>query len=170
MRIKKVIGAVGIISLLVVGFSGVLFAQGNATPQQIIQKVRDAVQALEKSKGANLADFNNPKGPWVFQDTYVYVMDCKKGTMAAHPFAPKLIGSNIFGQRDVKGNALGAELCEAGKKPGGAWVEYWFPKPGEKTPSRKVGFALQAPGTPYVASAGIYSDKLSVAELDKMVK
>jgi cytochrome c len=170
MRIGRVIGVVGIISLMLVGVGGYSFAADQAAPTEIIQKVKDAANALEKSKGANLADFNNPKGPWVFKDTYVYVQDCGKGTMAAHPFAAKLVGKNVTGLQDVKGNFITAQICESGKKPGGGWVEYWFPKPGEKEPSRKVSYAIQVPGTSLVATAGIYSETLKVADLDMLLK
>lgn len=166
---RRIIGAAGIISLITLGSCGVLFAQGAATPQQVMQKVKDAVTSLEKSKGANLADFDNPKGPWVFADSYIVVQDCDKGTTATHPFVPKLIGKKTVGMQDVKGNFFFVQLCEAGKKPGGGWIEYWFPKPGEKTPSRKLSYALQVQGTSLVALAGIYNDSLKLDDLNKMV-
>ena len=170
MRIKRVIGAAGIISLILAGIGSYCFAGDQATPGEIVQKVKDAVSFLEKSKGANLADFNNPKGPWVFSGAYVYVQDCGKGTMAAHPFAPQLVGKNVAGLQDVKGNFLTAQICAEGKKAGGGWTEYWFPKPGEKTPSHKFSYALQAPGTSLVATAGMYSDTLKVSDLDNQLK
>ncbi|MGC8491856.1 MAG: cache domain-containing protein [Syntrophobacteraceae bacterium] len=170
MRCKWIVGAAGIISLIVVGISSYSFAGDKATPGDVVQKVQAAVSTLEKSKGSDVSAFDNPKGPWVFKDSYVYIQDCAKGTMAAHPFAPQLIGKNLTGLQDVKGNFLTAEICAAGKKSGGGWAEYWFPKPGEKTPSRKVGYALQVPGTSLVATAGIYSDTLKVSDLDKQLK
>lgn len=170
MSFRRAIGVAGIISLLLLGVGSYSFAGDQANPDEIIQKVKDAASSLEKSKGANLADFNNPKGPWVFKDTYVYVQDCGKGTMAAHPFAPKLVGKNVTGLQDVKGTFITAQICADGKKPGGGWVEYWFPKPGEQTPSRKVSYALSVPGTSLVATAGIYSDTLKVSDLDALLK
>lgn len=170
MRIRKLVSAIGIISLVIIGLGSVSFAQDKATPRQIVQKVKEAVNVLEKSKGANLTDFDKPNGPWVFKNTYVIIQDCKKGTIAAHPLVPKLVGKKGVGLQDVKGNLFFVQLCEAAKKPGGGWVEYWFPKPHQKTPSRKISYALQVPGTSLVAIAGIYSDKLSVPALNKMVK
>jgi hypothetical protein len=169
MRMKRFIGAATIFSLVAVGFCGVLFAQGAATPQQVMQKIKDAVAVLEKSKGADLADFYNPKGPWVFEDSYVVLQNCEQGPMASHPLVPTLVGKKAVGLQDVKGNFFFVQACEAGKKPGGGWIEYWFPKPGEKTPSRKLSYCLQVPGTPLVAIAGIYNDKLQLADLNKMV-
>jgi signal transduction histidine kinase len=170
MRIRRLICAAGIVALMVVGMGTFSFAGDQATPGDIVQQVKEAVASLEKAKGANLADFDNPKGPWVFKDTYVYVQDCGKGTMAAHPFAKQLVGKNVAGLQDVKGNFLTAQICAAGKKSGGGWAEYWFPKPGEKTPSRKVSYALEVPGTTLVATAGMYSETLKVSDLDNELK
>lgn len=171
MGMRKVVGAIGIISLLTLGLHSAAFAQSSkATPQDILQKVHEAASALTKSGGSDLSQFDNPKGPWVFKDTYVYVLNCKKGTVAAHPFVPKLIGSNIFAEHDVKGNYMGPQACQAAKKPEGGWIEYWFPKPHQKQASRKVAFAYHASGTPFVAVAGMYSENLTVAKLDNMTK
>lgn len=170
MRIKRVIGMAGIISLIMVGFGSVAFAQGKVTPQMVIQKLKEAVSVLEKSKGSNLAAFDNPKGPWVFGDSYVVINDCAKGVTATHPFIPKLIGKKAVGLQDVKGDYFFVEICQAGKKPGGGWVEYWFPKPGAKTPSRKIAYCLEVPGTSLVANAGIYSGSLKLSELNKMLR
>jgi len=54
------------------------------------------------------------------------------------------------------------------KKPYGVWIEYWWPKPGEKEGSRKLSYLLSAKGTPYVVCAGIYDDQPSIAELSKL--
>jgi len=48
------------------------------------------------------------------------------------------------------------------------WVEYWWPKPGEKEGSRKISYALKAGNTPYVVGAGIYDDKATIADLEKL--
>ncbi len=59
-------------------------------------------------------------------------------------------------------------LCDAAKKPSGVWVEYWWPKPGEKEDSRKISYYLSAKGTPYMVRAGVYDDKANIAELSKL--
>lgn len=169
MRIGKVIGAAGIISLIVAGFGGVVLAQGQVTPQQVIQKVKQAVKVLEQSQGKDLSAFDNPKGPWVFGDSYVVLQDCAKGTVAAHPLVPGLVGKKAVGLQDVKGDFFFVEVCQAGKKPGGGWVQYWFPKPHAKKPSRKLAYCLLVPGTSLVATAGVYSNTLKLSDLNKMI-
>jgi signal transduction histidine kinase len=52
--------------------------------------------------------------------------------------------------------------------PSGTWNDYWWPKPGEKEPSRKITYHLSAKGTPYIVNAGVYDDKASVKELSKL--
>jgi len=61
--------------------------------------------------------------------------------------------------RGTKGTEFFPKLCQATKTPSGVWVEYWWPKPGEKRGSRKVSYALEAGDTPYIVGAGIYDDK-----------
>jgi hypothetical protein len=39
---------------------------------------------------------------------------------------------------------------------------------GEKQGSRKVSYALKAGDTPYIVGAGIYDDKTTMAELEKL--
>ena len=71
--------------------------------------------------------------------------------------------------KDTKGkNVFPEGWCDAAKKPSGVWIEYWWPKPGEKEGSRKLSYNLGAKGTPYVVAAGIYDDKATIAELSKL--
>ena len=69
---------------------------------------------------------------------------------------------------DKKGNHITKIICEAAKNPNGAWVEYWWPKPGETEASRKITFAIQVPGFPYQVSSGIYDEAMSLEQLGKI--
>jgi len=62
------------------------------------------------------------------------------------------------------------QFFDAAKKPKGGWVEYWWPKPGEKKPSRKITYVLQAGKTPYQVAAGIYDETFPVNKLEGMLK
>jgi len=146
------------------------YAGGSATPQEVIQKVKEAAAYLSKKGEAGLAEFNKKGTKWVWKDTYIFVYRCDKGVVAAHPIKPKLVGKNLMGLKDIKGNMLFVQLCDASKNPKGGWVEYWWPKPGEKKPSRKISYILQVPGQPYQVAAGIYNDKISVDDLNQMIK
>jgi signal transduction histidine kinase len=78
----------------------------------------------------------------------------------------QLDGALTFGP--TPGERIAADFCAAGAKPQGGWVEYNFPKPGETRPARKVSYLLAAPGTPYVAGAGLYDATTKVEDLDRL--
>ena len=155
--------------LLNVALCTVAVGQDHATAQDVVAKVREAASALAKT--GDLAQFSHKQGPWVWKDTYIFVLNCDKLTQAAHPLRPDLVGTEISSIKDPKGKAIfpdPKEVCEAARKPSGTWVEYSWAKPGEKEGSRKVSYLLSAKGTPYVVAAGVYDDKASIAELSKL--
>jgi hypothetical protein len=145
----------------------VAVGQDKATAREVVAKVRQAASTL--SKKADLAPFNQKQGPWVWKDTYIFVVDCDKKVIAAHPIKPELVGQDYASLKDTKGKNFFPEgWCDAAKKPSGIWIEYWWPKPGQKEGSRKLTYGLSAEGTPYAVGAGIYDDKATIAELSKL--
>ena len=164
---NKIIGILGM-TLLVFTIAQFACGQEKATPQEVIQKVHAAADTLSQSGEAGLAQFNQKEGPWVWKDTYIFVFDCAKKTIAAHPTRPDLIGKDTKTLRGAKGTDFFPNLCDATTHPAGVWVEYWWQKPGETQASRKVSYALKAGNTPYVVGAGIYDDKTKVADLEKL--
>jgi cytochrome c len=146
-----------------------------ATPEEIVSKVREAASTLAKSLAtkpapAALAPFDQNPGPWVWKNTYVFVVDCGQAIIAAHPVNPELIGKDATSLLDTQGHPFFWWVCDALKKPSGIWLQYWWPKPGEKQGSRKISYALRAGNTQYVVGAGIYDDKLTIAELEKLTR
>jgi cytochrome c len=149
----------------------VAVGQDNATPQEVIAKVREAASALSKTR--DLAQFNQKQGPWVWKDTYIFIQDCDKKVTAAHPIKPEMIGQALSSVKDAKTGKSIYPDSEAYCKmvqdsPSGTWSDYWWPKPGEKEPSRKITYHLSAKGTPYIVNAGVYDDKATVKELSKL--
>jgi cytochrome c len=174
MRYGKILVGLGV-ALLVLGIASTAVGQEKATAQDIVSKVQQAADTLGKSATspageASLMQFNQKDSPWVFKDTYVFVLDCSKNTMAAHPIKPDLVGKDISQMTDTQGSKFFGQLCAATQKPSGVWVEYWWAKPGEKEGSRKISYARQAGNSPFVVAAGIYDDKATIAELEKASK
>jgi cytochrome c len=158
-------------ALVSVGLCTVAVGQEHATAQEVIAKVREAASAL--SMTGDLAQFNQKQGPWVWKDTYIFIQDCNKKVMAAHPIKPEQIGQDISSIKDAKTGKSIFPDSEAYCKmvqdsPSGTWGEYWWPKLGEKEPSRKITYHLSAKGTPYIVNAGVYDDKATVKELSKL--
>jgi cytochrome c len=144
-------------------------AEDRATAQEVVAKVRLA--AAELSKSHNVIQFNARSGPWVWKDTYIFVVDCDQKVNAAHPMRQDIRGVPMAAIKDARGNSVYPDpgaFCEAARKPAGVWNEYWWVKTGETQGSRKISYHLGAEGTPYVVAAGIYDDKLSIAQLTKL--
>ena len=154
-----------IIILVLSLFSSVQAEDGKATPEDVYNLVVKAYEVVKALGEESLAAFNDPKGEFVYKDTYVLVERCPS-EMAAHPFAmAKLKGVDID-----KTLPFNRSLCDAGEKPGGSWGEYAWPKPGETEPSRKISYCIRVEGTPYTLMAGIYSDTAKVEDLNKTLR
>jgi cytochrome c len=154
---------------LLVAVPRITAGEDKATAQEVVAKVKEAASTLSKTR--DVAQFNQQQSPWVWKDTYVFVQDCDKKVVAAHPIRPDLRGQPMSSVKDAKGKSLypdPAAHCNAARKPSGVWVEYWWLKPGEKQGSRKVSYHLGVKGTQYVVGAGVYDDKATIAQLSKL--
>jgi cytochrome c len=170
-KVLLVLGAAMLVGGLVIAAAG----QDRATPEEIVSKVQQAAKTLAKSaatepRAAALAPFDQKQGPWVWKNTYVFVVDCAQATIAAHPMNPELINKDATSLLDTQGHPFFYQVCDALKQPNGIWLQYWWPKPGEKEGSRKISYALRAGTTSYVVGAGVYDDKLTIAELEKLTR
>jgi cytochrome c len=140
-----------------------------ATPEEVVQKVRDAASYLTQAGEAGLGKFRGKGSAYVWKDSYVFVSDCDKGILLAHPTMPEREGQPIAAG-PTYGGVTAAERavaqCAAARKPGGGWFEYPFPKPGEREPSRKLTYMLAVPGAPYIVGAGVYDDTATLEQLE----
>ena len=74
------------------------------------------------------------------------------------------------GLKDKHGNLFFLQFCEMTKDPKGGWVEYWWPKVGDKRASRKITYVTQVPGTKYQVGAGVYDENLDIQKLKEFIK
>ncbi len=160
MRIFQIFLVIGMLAA-----TGTAYAEDKATPEDVYRLVVNAYDVVKALKEEALPAFNNPKGEFVYKDTYVFVMKCPE-YMAAHPFA-----LDKLKDRDLrKDYPFQTTLCEGGESPFGNWVEYYWPKPGSSEPSRKISFTIRVTGTPYTVVAGIYNDDLSLDGLNNSLR
>ena len=93
--------------------------------------------------------------------------------MVAHPMRPDLVGRSIMQITDNNGKYIFKEVCKVATQPHGGWVEYVWTRPGAGRVSRKLSYAVTADiafSTGVQVAAGVYDDKLSVAELTKLTE
>ncbi|NRB47453.1 MAG: cache domain-containing protein [Saprospiraceae bacterium] len=144
-------------------------AKQTATPMEVIMKVRQAAMLLSQQGASALATLRDSNSAFSWKDTYVFVVNCQADLVMANPAFPEREGDDILEHTDYQGKPYGLALCEAAS-PKGAWIQYSWPKPGEKTAQRKISYLISVPGQPYQVGAGIYDSTYSLQELNEMIK
>ncbi|MFP4427894.1 MAG: cache domain-containing protein [Desulfovermiculus sp.] len=128
-----------------------------ATKEECVSKCREAA-ALVNSKGLEEAieQISDQKGPFVWKDSYVFLMDLE-GQMLAHPFRPELTEKDhVLLMTDPTDKALFVHFVNLARGKGEGWVEYMWPKPGKNTPQKKITYIYRVPETEYFVGAGVY--------------
>jgi signal transduction histidine kinase len=104
------------------------------------ERVNLAVEALRaKGKEAAFEDFRNPASPFIFLDTYIFVLRMD-GRSLVDPAYPTHAGRDLSGFRDAIGVYVVREMIEKLAHSDEAWVQYMWPKPGASLPSRKLAY------------------------------
>jgi cytochrome c len=140
-----------------------------ATPQMIIDKVEKAAALLQKEGKAAFPKFRGKDSEFIFAGTYIWIHDLS-GTMRVHPVKYKMEGQNLVDLKDSNGKLFFIAMNEVAKTKGAGWVEYTWPKPGEKTPSQKVSYVklVKVEGEDLVLGCGVYD--MPPEEVQKLVK
>ncbi|HEY0328212.1 MAG TPA: cache domain-containing protein [Rhodopseudomonas sp.] len=87
-------------------------------------------------------------------EEYFFVYDTS-GIELVHGTMPDREGKNYLGTTDSRGYAYLPDMLKLAKD-GGGHVFYWFPKPGSRTPVRKVTSAIGFAPWGWTISTGVY--------------
>jgi signal transduction histidine kinase len=116
------------------------------------------VAALVQAKGleATIKELSNPQGPFVWKDSYVFMMNLE-GKMLAHPMQPELTQlPHCLLITDPTDKAIFVSFVNMARNQGQGWVDYIWPKPGKKSPSKKSSYVYRVPGKDVFVAAGVY--------------
>jgi signal transduction histidine kinase len=144
-------------TLLVMGVLTSAYAE-IVTKEECIEKVKAAVKmAVDQGEEEALKQVGDKNGPFVWKDTYVFAITADQAISVAHPITPTLIGKNLLHVKDINGVLIFAEMAKvASSADGYGWVDYMWPKPGEKTPTPKHSYIEKVPGTNVAFGAGYW--------------
>ena len=97
-----------------------------------------AVALLNKS-GAETAfkAFNDPKGGYVINDTYVFAIGLDDNKYRASGGAPNLTGTNVLELTDAAGKKFFKEMIEIAKRNGSGTVDYLWRNPATNAIEQK---------------------------------
>lgn len=149
------------VTLLLILFVSPLMAKSYTPRWKTRAGVKAYVNRAAKvvvKKGPACDTFKDPS--WTSKDWYIFVFDADGKTLCHQN--PEVIGKMASELVDANGKKFGDELIAAGKKPGGAWVHYVWPRPGGTTPVPKSSYAegVTGPdGKMYVVGSGGYGLK-----------
>jgi len=137
------------------------------TTDLIEKKVNEACVLLGQKGEAAFPDFQGPDSNFIFAGTYIWIHD-QNGFMRMHPIKYKLNGKNLINLTDSNGKQFFAVMNEVCSEKGSGWVDYMWPKPGEKKPSPKISFVKQVKHGDdiFVVGCGTYDPDV-IAEVKK---
>ena len=144
-------------------------ASTKPTPEMITDKVDKACALMQKEGVAAFPKFKGKDSEFIFAGTYIWIHDLA-GVMRMHPIVYKLEGKSILSLKDSNGKLFFTEMNEVAKTKAAGWVDYTWPKPGEKTSSPKISYVklVKAGGEDFVVGCGTYD--LSPEVMQKLTK
>ncbi len=149
---------VAYVALVLVTFTAQSAMAESATREESVATVQTATKMVtDAGMDAAIAEIAKSDGQFVWKDSYVFAIAGDEAVTIAHPFKPKLVGKNLAHIKDINGVLLFSEFVNIGKSASGkGWVDYMWPKPGEKKPSSKHTYCEKVSGQNLIFCAGYY--------------
>ncbi|HOI52724.1 MAG TPA: methyl-accepting chemotaxis protein, partial [Azonexus sp.] len=121
-----------------------LASSGALTEEQAKQAARDSLRGLRYG-----------------ENDYFFGFDTE-GVYFLHGGNPQMEGQKKIDMQDTNGKYIIRELVAAARA-GGGFVDYWFPRAGQKEAEPKLGYAVLFPQWNWVIGTGIYIDDVDQA-------
>ncbi len=116
------------------------------------------IQAHEISPEEAKKQFAHRIRPLRYSDNnYLWINDTDL-KMVMHPIQPELEGIDLTDETDPQGKYLFREFLSISKNRGAGFVEYMWPKPGEKNPVGKTSYIRLYEPWGWIIGSGIYID------------
>ena len=126
----------------------------------VVDAVESAAALLQRQGRAAFEALRDPRGPFFYQDSYVFVLD-RNGTLLLNPAFPALEGRSLLSWPDPAERAIAAASLQAVLRDGSTWTTYSWPRPSaSKLPERKTTYLRRvvAPGGEVlIVGSGLYA-------------
>lgn len=126
----------------------------------LVDAVESGAALLKREGRAAFPALRDPRGPFHYQDTYVFVVDAD-GTLLLNPGFPALEGRNLLRWPDPAERARATASLRAVMSQGSAWATYSWPRPtASPLPERKTTYLRKvvAPnGEVLIVGSGMYA-------------
>lgn len=147
-----------LLGIVVLALSCLMALPALAGPREDAKALVEGAAAMVKEKGleATVAAIRDKSGPFMKGELYIFVGKLDTPMLTVHPIKPALEGKDLTKMKDVKGKYFFVEFMNTAKTKGSGWVEYYWPKPGEKTASPKDTFIMRVPDNELWFACGYY--------------
>jgi len=141
----------------------------NAQKRDFVQALVDEATELIKTKGEEaLSIIRSKDGKFYTQDTYVFITSAETGADIVNPAFEEIEGVPAGDYPDSASDNFLAQQIIVGavKDKDTAWVEYYWQKPGETAPSKKVSYLrkITVNGKERIIGAGFYPEDAEVSQ------
>lgn len=141
-------------AIAVVGLQFAAVAAPTGTPDEAKAMVEKAVKLIQaEGKDKAFTQINDPAGPFVDRDLYVFVLNME-GTTVAHGVNKALIGKSLLNLKDADGKLFIQEMLEMAKAGKTGWVDYKWANPQTKKVEPKSSYLMKAGDV--IVGVGIY--------------
>ena len=100
---------------------------------------------------------------------YLWINDLRP-VMIMHPFKPELEGHDLSSLHDPDGTRIFVEFTRLARQNGGGFLYYFWPRPGQTRPVRKVSYVREFAPWGWVIGTGIYVDDVNALWLSSALK
>jgi len=128
--------------------------------QAVVNLAFSSIQAIYDEEGPSVEDKKEQalkiiKSMRYAGSNYLWINDMQP-TMVMHPIKPSRDGQNLADFADPSGKRLFKEMVKVCQSEGQGFVDYMWPKPGEKDPVAKLSFVRLFKPWNWVIGTGVY--------------
>ena len=153
-RLSTILG-VALVIILVSTLGDLWAVEELANREECVAKTKQAAKLIEEvGLAAALQKINDPNGPFMWKDTYVFCLD-ETGKVLVHK-DPKIIGFQAKNLKDVNGKLYMQEIIDVANTKGEGWVSYMYHKTPGAIPEPKTSYVLKVPSANVIVGAGFY--------------
>ena len=110
-----------------------------------------------------LAEFTNPRGQFVQNQQYIFVLDLD-GNMLAHGMNQLFVGKNFMEVKDTTGRKFVREIVNTAREKGAGWTDYDWSDPVTKKSKPKTLYFEKVDNM--IICCGTYRETPDASELD----
>lgn len=153
-----------------------LLAEKQATVRSVVESAVTVIQSLHERSIHGEISAEQAKAEAIRLTTaarygsndYLWINDLEP-RMVTHPMKPEMNGMSLTDFTDPAGKRLFVEMVRECMLNGSGFVDYQWPRPGDKLPVPKISFVKQFDPWQWVIGSGIYVDdvKEQIASLNR---